>query len=232
MRAHPYPVTPLQRFFYVWVPPLAAVAVLGLAIFAPELYGQIAAKEVGFLETAHIIIPLIGLVFAVRLFFVYRKAGNKFGIGFAVFSALVCLYVAGEEASYGQHFIGWEATGVVRELNDQQETNLHNMSYWFDQKPRLVLELAIIFGGLLLPIFPDFFKRFVPKGLWPYAPTTLFLTTSILMVLVRLPERLNFEGVTLFPIIIRYSELQEVYLYLFITLYLYFVLVIERGRRA
>ncbi|PCJ93985.1 MAG: hypothetical protein COA52_06085 [Hyphomicrobiales bacterium] len=232
MRTHPYPITPFQRFFYIWMPPLIAIAVLALAMASTDLYKVFAADEVGLLETIHIIIPLVGFVIAVRLFFIYRKAGNRTGMALIGFAALVCLYIGGEEASYGQHFFGWKAQGLVLELNDQQETNLHNMSYWFDQKPRLVLELAIIFGGLLLPIFPDFFKKYVPKGLWLYAPTTLFLPTSVLMVLVRLPERLNFEGAALFPSIIRYSELQEVYLYLFITLYLYFVLIIERHHRG
>lgn len=66
---------------------------------------------------------------------------------------LACIYFAGEECSWGQWYFGWETPEAMAELNDQSETNLHNMSSWLDQKPRFVVEMFVIVAGLLLPVW-------------------------------------------------------------------------------
>ena len=63
-----------------------------------------------------------------------------------------CIYFAGEEISWGQWIFGWETPEAMEALNDQGETNLHNMSSWLDQKPRALVETWIVVGGLLLPV--------------------------------------------------------------------------------
>src|SRR5690606_9029396 len=64
----------------------------------------------------------------------------------ALLAALGCFYVGGEEVSWGQHFLNWDTPEYWRAINDQEETNLHNTSAWFDQKPRLLLELSVVVG--------------------------------------------------------------------------------------
>lgn len=231
MRHHPLPITPWQRFFYIVLPVVSFLLILALANTTPEAFDRLAGGEDGVLEIAHIVLTVSGFVIAIRLILHFMRLGNRWGILFSTFSALVCLYIAGEEASYGQHFFGWETDGFFLERNDQQESNFHNTSSWLDQKPRALLEITIILGGLILPLFPRLMMRFVPAGLRPYSPTLLFLSTSLLVVLSRLPERLNFEGLLLFPDGVRYSEIQELYLFLFIALYLYFVLRLERHKQ-
>ena len=44
-------------------------------------------------------------------------------------------YFALEEISYGQHMFGWGTAETWKELNDQDETNLHNVHALFDQVP-------------------------------------------------------------------------------------------------
>jgi hypothetical protein len=66
--------------------------------------------------------------------------------------ALACLYFAGEEASWGQHYFGWDTPEAIAERNKQDETNLHNMSSWLNMKPRTLVETWIVVGGLVLPI--------------------------------------------------------------------------------
>src|SRR3546814_4054045 len=60
--------------------------------------------------------------------------------------------MAGEEASWGQHYAGWLTPENWQALNDQGETNLHNTSSWLDQKPRTLLEIGVIVGGILIPL--------------------------------------------------------------------------------
>jgi len=62
-----------------------------------------------------------------------------------------CVYFAGEEASWGQWWFGWQTPAPLAELNDQGEANLHDISSWLDQKPRalaLAWFLACYLGAL------------------------------------------------------------------------------------
>lgn len=232
MRAHPLKISLFVSLFYIWIPLVSYLAILFVAATDPSLYVAVATGEDGLIELLHIALGFVGFLLALRLLHWFWNQKNKLGMAFAVFSAIVCIYIALEEASYGQHMFGWEADGVFLEVNKQQETNLHNISSWFNEKPRVVLELAIILGGLLLPIFPGLLMRFVPAGLRDYAPTTLFLPTSILVVVSRLPERLGLDGLEPYIGKIRHSEVQELYMFLFISLYIYFVLCLERHKHA
>jgi hypothetical protein len=64
--------------------------------------------------------------------------------------ALFCLFVAGEEFSWGQRLLGFTAPEVFLEHNRQQELTLHNFADVFGQ-PKWALILALSGYGLLLP---------------------------------------------------------------------------------
>jgi hypothetical protein len=66
--------------------------------------------------------------------------------------ALGSFYFAGEEISWGQHFAGWQTPEAWAQLNNQQETNLHNVGGLFDQFPRTLLTLAAVVGGIAVPL--------------------------------------------------------------------------------
>lgn len=232
MKRFPFPVTVWQSLFYIVLPILSFLFILAWAYRSPGTFSKFAGGEVGILEISHILFALLGLVFGLVLIVHFIREQKKWGVLLSIFSSLVCLYIAGEEASYGQHFFNWEVDEVFLEFNDQQESNVHNISSWFDQKPRAILEITIVLGGLLLPLFPSIMMRIVPPGLRAYAPTLLFLPISILVILSRLPERLNLQGKFVFPEGVRYSEIQELYLFMFIALYLHFVLRLEITRKA
>lgn len=65
--------------------------------------------------------------------------------------ALFCLFVAGEEFSWGQRLLGFTPPAGFLEHNAQQELTLHNFSEWFG-KPKGVLTLALLAYGGLLPL--------------------------------------------------------------------------------
>lgn len=69
---------------------------------------------------------------------------------FDLLVALFCLFVAGEEISWGQRLIGYVPPDLFLENNFQQETNLHNFSGIFG-RPKWVLAAALAGYGLLLP---------------------------------------------------------------------------------
>ncbi|GJM10966.1 MAG: hypothetical protein DHS20C11_32420 [Lysobacteraceae bacterium] len=119
-----------------------------------------------------------------------------------------CVYFAGEEISWGQHWLGWETPPQWQAINDQGETNLHNTSSWLDQKPRQLLELWILFGLIVYAYCRRGAKPPVWAGLWP---SVQCLGAAFAAILIRLPERittwLNADPLPLFSI--RLAETQE-----------------------
>lgn len=79
---------------------------------------------------------------------------------FDLLVAFFCLFVAGEEISWGQRLIGYVPPDFFLENNFQQETNLHNFSGLFG-RPKWVLAGALAGYGLLLPAVAaaGFFRR-------------------------------------------------------------------------
>jgi hypothetical protein len=69
---------------------------------------------------------------------------------FDVLVGLFCLFVAGEEISWGQRLIGFTPAEVFLEYNAQQEANVHNFAGIFG-RPKWVLIMALSGYGLLLP---------------------------------------------------------------------------------
>lgn len=181
MRYHPFSITVWQCILYIALPLLSFVLALFWAFWSPDTFKQYAESEIGLIEFSHIIVAIIGFVFSLQLCLLFVKKENGWGVCLSVFASLVCLYIAGEEASYGQHFFEWQVDEFFLEINDQRESNLHNISSWFDQKPRAVLEIAIVLGGLLLPLFPAVMLKIVPTGLRAYAPTLLFFQPACLL---------------------------------------------------
>ena len=148
---------------------------------------------------------------------------------------LGALYFAGEEISWGQHFFGWATPEAVDALNDQGETNLHNMTSWLDQKPRLLLVFWAVIGGLILPLLHRLnYLAIGGRDDWRYwiIPPAACMPAAIIVMLVRLPEEIAyaFDRVVLFPFDVRSSEVQELYLALFLSVYL--ISVYRRAKAA
>ena len=113
-------------------------------------------KESGAVENITAVLLAIAIFFVARTFWKVR-ATSSVAFRFSTFAWLVifglgCVYFLGEEISWGQHLFGWATPESWMAVNDQGETNLHNMSGWLDQIPRTVLTIGIIAGGLVSPL--------------------------------------------------------------------------------
>ena len=96
-------------------------------------------------------------------------------------------YFALEEISYGQHMFGWGTAEAWKELNDQDETNLHNVHSLFDQVPRALLSLGILIGGIILPLYSRFRDIRLDESsrfYWQW-PTIDCVTIGLLVILIR-----------------------------------------------
>ncbi len=133
--------------------------------------------------------------------------------------ALGSFYILGEEISWGQHKLGWSTPEFWGGLNDQNETNLHNTSSWFDQKPRLLLFIGIVIGGLIVPALRRWKPAALPVRFTLFYPSSLLCVTALGVLLPYTVQELA-EHLFDAKVFTRVSEIQEVYIYYFIFLYL------------
>jgi hypothetical protein len=205
----------------VWlVLPLASALVLAaIEIWYPRWAVVWIHSENGALEMIHFLMMLGAAILALRILAMPHLYGSPWLALWAAIAALGSLYVAGEEISWGQNLFGWLTPEFWRAINDQGETNLHNVSSWLDQKPRALLEAGVIVGGILLPLLALRYPRIrqgrfglivPPLACWPSA------------VLAEVTYRFDLAGdfwgkSSPFG---RESEVQELFFYFFILLYL------------
>lgn len=79
------------------------------------------------------------------------RAGWRNREYFTLLIGLFCVFVAGEEFSWGQRLLGFTPPDYFLEHNTQQEFTLHNFADVFG-KPKGVLIVALLGYGLVLPL--------------------------------------------------------------------------------
>ncbi len=218
--ADPRDRAPLSRFWWLWLPVAVVLALFAWPQAFPASYSAWVGGERGALELLHVLIPLASLVLAGRMLVLARVRRQPLLWTWLALAALGSLYIAGEEASWGQHYLGWETPEGWQGFNDQNETNLHNTSSWLDQKPRTLLELGVIVGGIAIPLAALGWPAIRRSRLAIILPPLLCLPSAAIAEIVRMSERalsVLAPGTKLFE---RASEVQELYFYLFILLYL------------
>lgn len=128
-----------------WTHVLAAgwvAGMLGVGLTRPNLY-QAALQEDRFIEWWTV------TLFAGAGFLALRLAWRKRRLFDALVGAF-CVFVAGEEFSWGQRLLGITPPDAFLEHNRQQELTIHNFADVFGE-PRRVLMLALVGFGLVIP---------------------------------------------------------------------------------
>ncbi|MGD1876966.1 MAG: hypothetical protein ACFB13_05630 [Kiloniellaceae bacterium] len=210
----------LPMLLYLWMP-LVAAAVLALSWHLnPDFYIAYVVGETGLLEITHFIIPLISAVLCLRILALPEVRRDRLVLIWIFLGLLGSIYMAGEEASWGQHYAGWLTPESWQAVNDQGETNLHNTSAWLDQKPRTLLEIGVIVGGIIIPLLA-LWRAAIRQGRFAlFLPPLVCLPTAVIGEIGKFWERLHGTGLADWVLFYNASEVQELYLSLFILLYL------------
>ena len=140
-------------------------------------------------------------------------------LGWILLATLGCLFIAGEEISWGQRIIGWATPEGWADINTHKETNLHNLSGLLNNLPKTLLEYGIYAGVLGVALLRKFKKSWLPEKFAIIYPAFLVSLPSVVMLLaLRLGKYLDKTMETGF--LPRVSELSEIYLYLFMLCYM------------
>jgi hypothetical protein len=217
-----------ESWWWLFIP--IAVAIFTILSFriAPGWHRQWVTPESMILESAQFLMMVIGFAIAVQLLFDPYVRKRTLLFVFTAFAALTCLYIGGEEVSWGQHIFYWDMSHLQSEVNTDGEFSLHNMNKAFERIPRALLQTGIIVGGILVPLVCAFdgarLKR-SPIGL--FLPPAALMPAALLTAFFKWGEPLApYFGVP--ALAARASEGTEFFMYFFLMAYL---IVFERRIR-
>ena len=213
-------VKPLHKFWWLWLPLAAYVIQIILELVYPgrtldHLMGEDGPHElVQFIVlSCAFIVTTLTLIGMPRH---YLKSPMILWLGTAW---LATLYVAGEEISWAQHFLEWNTPEYWSSVNDQGETNLHNTTSWLDQKPRLLLEIGVLVGGVIMPLLYKFKPQALPQRFAVIYPPAYLSVIAWLALVTKISDKLG-NAVFDEPFFYRTSEVIELHLYAFVLFYL------------
>lgn len=210
----------LTKIWWLWIPIAFVFVQIGLERSAtPEVLSAIMSEN-GPHELFQFFIMLAAALVSVDVLCQRPWKIAPWLLVWVLLAGLGCIYIAAEEISWGQQFLKWQTPDFWQGVNDQNETNIHNTSSWFDQKPRLILMIGTIVGAIIIPLLRKYRPGLVPeKFSIIYPPATLALL-SVLLVGTNLLNHAQDD------LMARSSEVEEVFLFYFMLLYM----IILRGR--
>ncbi|MGE0718609.1 MAG: hypothetical protein AB7P02_24390 [Alphaproteobacteria bacterium] len=210
---------PMAAFVFIAAVSLACLPWL-------PVYAQVVDGPFGFLEVGTPIMALYGMTLAVRLLCHRRNFPSAWMVVWFGFFAVGCFVFAGEDVNWGQIWFRWATPAGWEAINIEKETNLHNLSLWAEQIPKAALTVAVLVTGVVWPLWARShpapwlvaatpFRFIWPNpALWPAAAFALAIRIFERgLVWAKVP---GLRG----PILHSIKEMIEVFLIMFVVLYL------------
>lgn len=229
--AHPAGLFDLHWLWTVVLPGLLyPLIILTAAVPALHPAYSFMLKKEGGIEWFGVQFLLMGTAAGLVVMICYRQRLPAKGlVGWYVLVTFSMFVLAGEEMSWGQHLGLWgddTAEAVLGDLNDQQETNFHNMSNALDQLPTYAVMIATFVGCVLNPLLlRRRGVRMTPSnpGYW-FWPTPACFVAAMGVLLITWPRRVRIWVWGELPddikVFWRHSELNECYIALLFFIYM------------
>ena len=216
-------INDLPKWLWLWLPLAVALFPYIARIIDPGT-DQFVFGEQGIIENYTFLVLFVAIVIGVAAIMKMRSFKFKMLRLWMGLLVLGCIYYAGEEISWGQHWFGWVTPDTWLNVNDQGETNLHNTSALLDQVPRNLLTLAAVVGGILIPVYFVLRNKTLRADSFYYWlwPTFVNVPTCALAILVSLHEKVYalFDSSVPFLLDIRAGETKECLLAMFLFMYI------------
>jgi hypothetical protein len=218
----------LPAWLWLAVPVAYCLLVYGCALVLEEpSYRLYFVGEMCVTEILTVLVLAVAVIVGGMTVRDLHALGERLLMVWVLLGTLGCLYFGGEEASWGQWYLRWSTPEAWQALNDQQETNLHNLAgigFVMDQLPRALLTLGAFIGGIVVPTYMKLRGRhFLPQRYWYWIwPTVVTLPTAFIAVfLARIDRRIGDLLDQAWPYYdMRSGELKELFLAYFLMLYL------------
>ena len=185
--------------------------------------------EDGFIEWCTVMVLLGAMGVCIRRFWLLRRARSPLFLSVTALLALLCLFGAGEEISWGQRILDLETPDYLKERNAQGELGLHNLV--IDVGGRDVKVNKLIFGtGLALcltiylfvatplyrhqPVVRQFFNRIaapMPRNFHLAGYLLVLATVELLIDSSKRGEMTEFAGSIIFALNITYPWNPEIF---------------------
>lgn len=175
----------LPRWVWLWFPVgFYLFNYLAGFILEEQTYRRIFVGEMGVPDFSTVFILIVAVVMGIRALRESHALSQSFLTLWLALGTLGCIYFAGEEASWGQWYLRWDTPEAWAALNNQQETNLHNLEGLgplLDQLPRALLTLGAFVGGIVVPLYLKFRGQSLnPARLWYWIwPTSVALPAAV-----------------------------------------------------
>lgn len=216
----------LPPWLWLGVPPAIYLAhYFFVAVLPPDTYNDWFASEGGLTEEGTVLFLVLAVAFAAAVAHRFFILGERLPALWFGLMVLGCIYFAGEEASWGQHWFGWGTPERWAQANAQAETNLHNTEGWLrallDRLPRNLLSLGALAGGGLLPLWRWARSRPLAPESRAYwlLPTAVCVPAGLLAGLGSVPEHIMDAVYGVPPLDIQAGEVKELLLALFLLIY-------------
>jgi hypothetical protein len=179
--AQEWGISPRLARWLFWVPLIATLVIFALQINR-DIFRFLLQEDGPAEWLSTIAFILTGLV-SLRIAFSRFKAGHPWQAWLFVAVALVMLFAGGEEISWGQRVFGWETPQELMDVNDQGETNLHNIGIML-QLTNLAMFLTGLYGTFAYIANRNLrFARRWDQGDYLFVPP-FFLATYFLPILI------------------------------------------------
>lgn len=189
------------------VVPLLGAAVVVVALVHRPVFRWI-TREDGPLEWAQLGFDLVAAAAATWVAVALHRRGMRGASALWALFALVCVFIAGEEISWGQRLVGRETPEALRAVNHQEETNVHNIRPVQDS-----INVAFMVLGAYGSIGAVVLRRWVARRRDRPAGFDLFVAPYALFSLFFLVFAYKLTRLTVLPsprfVIVKYGEYVE-----------------------
>jgi hypothetical protein len=170
---------------FLFVLPLLLSVVLAASVVYPSLYFRL-LNEDGLVEWLQFVCFSLASILGFLVATHYWKEGDRSASAFFLVFAVGCLFLAGEEISWGQRVFDFGTPSALEEVNMQGEANVHNVG--LVRVGLKFVAIAVGLGGFLVPWLAGVRRR-LPEFLIP----PFFLASAFLVIFLYNFGRLVYE---------------------------------------
>ena len=194
---HGYADKNIHKVLWLYLPVALIITQFIAANFLNyETYYRIFDTEMGLIENLSVFLAFLALIVGGMIWRLRHNFPSSKYKAYFISIIIGIIYVIGEELSWGQHFFGWDTPEWLGEINQQKETNLHNIHDMFGVVPKIALEWSIYIGGIFMILYfriKNIKFNYLQDWQFWILPTFIILPSAIMAFIFRIIDRIEVK---------------------------------------